>query len=79
MAKMNLDIPGLEIKVGKLQLAATGDSATVPIELKVVSWPRFLWYVFTTEYDVKWYQWPYVLYVIAKATLLDGEPIFMTS
>lgn len=76
MAKMNIDIPGLEVKLGKGRLAATKDSIEIPIEIKVVSLPRFLWYVVTTEYDVKWHQWPHTLYVIAKTILLNGESIF---
>jgi len=76
MAKMHIDIPGLEVKVGKPRLTVTKDSYEVPIEAKVVSWPRLLWHVVRTEYDVKWYQWPWVLYVIAKVTLSNGRPLF---
>lgn len=76
MAKMHIDIPGLEVKVGRPRLTISGEAAEIPIEVKVISWPKLLWYVVRTEYDVKWYQWPYMLYVIAKVTLSGGGPMF---
>jgi len=74
MAK--IEIPGLEIRLGEPKLTATKDAATIPIEMEVRSWPKLLWYVFNTEYDVKWYQWPWVLYVIAKVILSNGRQLF---
>lgn len=71
MAKMTIDIPGLEIKImGRPRLAVSGETMEIPMEAKVINWPKLLWYVVRTEYRVEWYQWPWVLYLIAKVTLL---------
>jgi len=67
--KATIDIPGLEFRVGVPRLIVETQKVEVPIEAKVVSWPKLLWHVVRTEYKVKWYQWPYVYYVIVKATV----------
>lgn len=82
MAK--LEIPGIEVKLGRPKLVEHKPTelrgggtykpvsrASISVELRITSWWRLLWYAVKAEYEVAWYQWPWVTFVIVKKCLAE--------
>lgn len=67
MAKFNMDLPGCEV-TAKLEFRDGCAYSNVNIEINNVR--RLVWYCIRTQYKVKWYQWPYVLWIVLKLSIL---------
>lgn len=66
MARYVNDIPGLEVKLG--QPVNDGGLVTVLVSVEVTSWFRLLWHMFRTEYNPRWWQWPFALWALARVS-----------
>ena len=59
----SLGIPGVKL----IQVGCTETS--VQFEVKVTNPFRFLWWGILQQYDVPWWAYPYVFFVVLKATI----------
>ena len=84
MTKINIDIPRLNLKPGVLRqpkafrLTIETERTEIPTWATVISWPKLVWKVARAEYSMRWWQWPYVILVIARVALMSkqGLPIW---
>jgi len=63
MARMILTTPGVEMTV--TGISRDDKDITIEIAARVTNWWRLLFWYVKEYYDVPWYVWPYVLWVIA--------------
>jgi len=77
MAKMILTIPGVETTV--TDISKDNKDITVEIAARVTNWWRLLYWYIREYYEVPWYMWPYVLWIVGthglrgKLGLYDRE------
>ena len=76
MARMILTIPGVEVTVTDVN---RGNKDIIEIAARVTNWWRLLYWYIREYYEVPWYMWPYVLWIVGthglrgKLGLYDRE------
>jgi len=74
MAK--IEIPGLEIKTGKPRLSDQGGKYVIDVEVQVVDLKQVLWHTLTKRYDLKWYEWPWPLFMMTVVLIRHKLGLF---
>ena len=69
MARMILTIPGVEVTVTDVN---RGNKDIIEIAARVTNWWRLLYWYIREYYEVPWYMWPYVLWIVGTHGL-KGE------
>lgn len=63
-----LIMPGLKAEFGTPFLQ--DGKGICPVTLQVTSWWRLIWYVLRKDFEVKWYQWPKAIFLVAKWSVI---------